>query len=418
MTAIGGSECFILHLPVLALSTIPLLQAPPGNFFYRRNLRRYGLSQSRYNALVAMKFLWFTALLLTMTSAVSAQRPRITPETAVDSGILHQWLHSNDPRLIAWAADFARRTHDAKVVAEMPALLEHWAIPQAIGDGDSQAAQRRAVTAVLDTLIQENVQVPIPAIAVVAELFPAQAAILIGRLSLSESRITLHDWTYGETGTWTGRTLERIASMMLAKDPGPSSVFFNRDLGDVGFVASVVADSEEELQITVATAKTGHERTLSTTCGDSFGRKLTPGWPQVYDYRLEENDPQVSAPVIVDLDGDRIVATRAKENGGWGSCYGVQWPDPSTRHRLIAHWLGVNDNEMPWQPVESFNIVWTNKTEYQRQLGEIIEVQREKLHATAEALRQRGLLTEREAATVAPRLIIAVQCEINPCPLI
>lgn len=135
-----------------------------------------------------MNRLWSMLLLfLTMTSAVRAQQPLITSKTPVDFGILHQWLHSGDPRLIAWAADFARRTHDAKIVAEMPALLEHWAAPQAIGDGDWQAAQRLAVTAVLDTLIQENVQVPIPGIAAVAELFPAQAAILIGRLPLSES---------------------------------------------------------------------------------------------------------------------------------------------------------------------------------------------------------------------------------------
>ncbi len=106
-----------------------------------------------------------------MTGAASAQQPLIALEAAADSSILDQWLHSGDPRLIAWAADFARRTHDTKVVAEMPPLLEHWAIPQA-GDGDSQAALRRAVTAVLDTLIQENVQVPISGIAAAAELFP------------------------------------------------------------------------------------------------------------------------------------------------------------------------------------------------------------------------------------------------------
>ncbi len=266
-----------------------------------------------------MKCLWFMLLLLlTMTSALRAQPPLITSKTPVNSGILHQWLHSGDPRLIAWAADFARGTHDAKVVAEMPALLEHWAIPQVIGDGDSQAAQRRAVTAVLDTLIQENVQVPIPAIAAVAELFPAQAAILIGRLPLSESRVTLGDWTYGETGTWAGRTLARIASMMLAKDPGPSRVVWNRT--DVGFVASVVAASEEELQIRVASTRTQQDEvTARGPCGDFMGRELCSGWPQVYTYDLVENDPQASAPIVVDLDGDRIVSRRFEENRPWGS---------------------------------------------------------------------------------------------------
>ena len=54
----------------------------------------------------------------------------------------------------------------------------------------------------------------------------------------------------------------------------------------------------------------------------------------------------------------------------------------------------------PGGPDQSFTIVWTDKTEYQQQLGEITEAQREKLHAPVGALRQRGLLTESEAAMV------------------
>jgi hypothetical protein len=363
-------------------------------------------------------FLFFVLFLSAMASALHAQEPLITPETRVDYGMLHQWLHSSDPRLIAWAADFARRTHDAKIVDEMPELLEHWTVPQAFGGGDSPAAQRRAVAAVLDTLIQENALVPIPAIEAVAEFFPEQAAILIGRLPLSESRVTLGDWTYGATGTWNGRTLARIASMMLAKDPEPSGRFGRgRNQDEVGFVASVVAASEEELQITVASVKTEREGTGSGTCGDSMGSKLAAGWPQVYAYGLVENDPQARAPIVVDLDGDRIVSVRVAENGGWGSCHGVRWLDPSTRHKLIAHWLGVKEADMAWQPVEGFTIVWSDKAAYQQQLGEITEAQREKLQATVDALRQKGLMTENEAATVAPRLIVSVQCEIKPCPL-
>jgi hypothetical protein len=364
-----------------------------------------------------VKHLWCALVLIIVIARIlPAQEPLITPETPADTVRLDQWLHSGDPRLIAWGADFARKTHDTKIVAEMPVLLEHWTIPQAYGGDESQAAQRRAVVAVLDTLIQENAQVPVSAIAAVAEFFPNEAAILIGRLPLSESRATLEDWTYGAAGTWSGRTLARIASMMLAKDPGRSRSIWNQEL--MGFVASVVAAAEEEMQVTVASAKTINEGTGTSTCGDSMGSKLSPGWPQVYAYGLVENDPQTTAPIVVDLDGDRIVSVRVKENGGWGSCNGVQWLDPSTRHRLIAHWLGVKEKDMSWQPIESSTIVWTDKAAYQRQLGEMIEAQREKLHATVEALRQRDLLTEGEAAMVSPRLIISVRCEIEPCPLI
>jgi hypothetical protein len=369
--------------------------------------------------MVAMNHVWLTlTLILTMASPARTQQAPITSKTPVDSETLHQWLHSGDPRLIAWAADFTRRTHDPKMISEMPALLEHWVVPQAIGDSESQAAQLRAVTAVLDTLIQENVQVPVPAIAAVAEHFAPQAAILISRLPLSESRATLEDWTYGETGEWSGRTLARIASMMLAKDPGASRTFFNNDLGNLGFVASVVAASEQDLRITVTSGEIRSEAVATNTCGDFLSRKLSPQWPQVYTYDLEENDPQTTMPVVVDLDGDVIVSRRFEENMPWGSCYGVHWLDSSTRHRLIAYWLGVADKKMSWQPVERFTIIWKNKAEYQMQLGEITEAQREKLHATVEALRQRGLFTEREAATVAPKLIVTVQCQIAPCPLL
>jgi hypothetical protein len=364
------------------------------------------------------KLLWSTPLLLllALASALLAQEPLITPETRVDYGILHHWLNGTDPRLIAWAADFARRRHDTKVIAEMPALLEHWSIPHAYDGGESQASQRRAVAAVLDTLIQAKAQVPIPAITAVAEFFPAQATILIARLPLSESRATLDDWTLELTGGGSGGTLARVASMMLAKDPGRSRSFWNQE--QMGFVASVIAASEMDLRITVSSDHSVRGLGGTGGCGDFIGRALAPGWPQVYIYDLVENDPQAPAPIVVDLDGDRIASRRFEENRPWGSCNGVERLDPSTRHRLIAHWLGVQEKDVSWQPVEGFTIMWTEKAAYQRRLGEITEAQREKLHATVEALRQRGLLTDGEAATVSPRLIVTVQCEIDPCPLI
>ncbi|WP_162539193.1 hypothetical protein [Granulicella sp. WH15] len=352
------------------------------------------------------------------TCSVAAQESLITAETPVDDGVLHQWLHSGDPRLIAWAADFARRTHDAKIVSEMPALLEHWVDPKALSGDESEAAQRRAIEAVLDTLIQENTQVPASAITAIAASFPAQAAILIGRLPVSESLATLRGWTYGTTGGWFGFTLARIAAMMLAKNPGLSRDFFwVRDRGDVGFVASVVAASEEEVHITVSSSNEQPRIGTGNACGDSWPHPLTPGWPQVYAYDLLENDPGATAPIVVDLERDRIVSRRFEENRPPGSCFGVRGLDPSTRHQLIAYWLGIPEKEMAWRPVEERTILWTNKAAYQHQLGEITEAEREKLHATVEALRQRGLLTEFEAERIAPRLVVSVQCEIKPCPL-
>jgi hypothetical protein len=162
--------------------------------------------------MMSMKSSWSALpLVVAMAGTVFAQQPVITPETPVNSTILQQWLHSGDPRLVAWAADFARRTHDSEVVQQMPALLEHWTTPPLAGADESEAAQQRAIIAVLDTLIQENAHVPISGVQAVAEFFPAQAAILISRLPMSESRPTLNGWFAGVAGGWSSPLLARIA---------------------------------------------------------------------------------------------------------------------------------------------------------------------------------------------------------------
>lgn len=354
--------------------------------------------------------------LAALPGTLTGQEPLITPDTPVDSASLHQWLASGDPRLVAWAADFAQRRHDAKILAELPEWLVHSSLPLAYGRESGPAAQGDAIGAVLDALIQENVSVPVRAVEVVAPFFPAQAAILIGRLLLTESRSTLQDWTYGATGTWGGRTLARIATMMLAKDPGPSQGMW--DGQPMGFAASVVAASEEELRITVRRSEyRGLGTGIGPWCGTYLPSKAPPGWPPIYTYVLVENDSDSSLPILVDLDGDRIAFWRFEEHRGWGSCNGVEWLDSATRHRLIAYWLGVKDKEVTWQPVEPFTIVWAGKAAYERQLGKLIEAERAKLRETVRSLRERGLMTEGEAAAYAPRLVVTVECDIKPCPL-
>lgn len=339
-----------------------------------------------------MKYSWFTLLLLlTMTGTASAQQLVITSETPVNSNLLQQWFHSGDPRLIAWAADFARRTHDTQTIAEMSAWLERSPIPPPTYKLDEpQPAQRQAVIAVLDTLIQENVRVPIPAIEAVAPYFPAQAIILIGRVPLAESRATLNNWTHEQEGNWSGRILARVASMMLAQDP------VSMKPEEFSFASRIVAASEEDLQISIRASDSGQNGGVAGgVCGDSLPREVSPDWPQIYGYVLLENDPQVmNAPVVVDLYGDRIVYWRVDKNAGWGTCNAVQWLNPVTRHRLIAYWLGVREQDMQWQPVKHVHITWRCKANYEQLLGALVEAEREKLQATVNTLYQRGILTE------------------------
>jgi hypothetical protein len=84
---------------------------------------------------------------------------------------------------------------------------------------------------------------------------------------------------------------------------------------------------------------------------------------------------------------------------------------------LIAYLLGVHPKDMPWKPMESFSIQWTDKAAYQRQLGEIIGTQSEKIQTTVDALHARNLLLERWGDQLRPRIVVKIQCNINPCPL-
>jgi len=360
-----------------------------------------------------MKPFW-TALLVFVASAVlAAQEPVITPDTSVDSATLHQWLHSKNPRLIAWAATFARRNHDATIVAEMPKWLENWPMPSRYDDATWPAGQNRALTArpvlaVLDTLIQENAHVPIPAINAIATSFPTQAAILISRLPLSESRNMLDLWML-----WGDPISIRLSAMLFAKDPSQSAVHWGRD-GEFGFVAGILADAEAEVRITVAADSALRPLTGGATCGDWGGSKVAPGWPEVFAYALVENDPHANGPLVVDVGGDRMATRRYPENSGGGICSYPESLNARTRHRLIAYWLGIKPQEMAWQPVEPFTIRWMGNAAYQQQLGKILESERQKLSATVDSLREKGVLTGPGAP---PKLVVTIQCEITPCPL-
>jgi len=353
-----------------------------------------------------MKLLCPTLLLLALSASLPAQLPPITPDTPAGTEMLHQWLHSGDPRLIAWAADFARRTHDTKLIGDMPSFLERSPMPPNYSGDGSQILLRRALLGVLDTLIQEKAVVPISSIQAIEDAFPTHALILIARLPIAESRPTLTRWTYESTGSSSAATVARVASMLLAKDdPEPN------------FVAQVVAASEEELHVHIVATGGGVEGgSMGGGCGDG-GHNRYPGWPTVHNYHLAENDPDASASLVIDLDHDRITAQRFDENNGPPSCSSVPPLNPVTRHRLIAHWLGLQDADMSWHALENESIIWTNNADYERKLGTLIESHRQQLRATVETLHQRSLLTNDLAATTAPRLIVTIQCSIKPCPL-
>ena len=342
-----------------------------------------------------------------------AQTPVITADTPVNTAMLQGWLRSGDPRLVAWAATFAMRTHDLAAVDQMPAVLDTWMLPSITARGEDNAAHRRAAMAMLDALIQSDVKVPAETIDTIAETLPDQALILLTHLPLSMSQQLLVRWSGDYRPGRSGHTLARVATMLLAKSLANASV------GAQSLVAHVLTAAEEDLDIRLRNAPgvmLGLGRGIGD-CGGSMGKPPAAGWPEVYAYGLNESLTRDSNSTVVELDGDRVYWVRYKENGGMGVCGGVEPLDPITRHRLLAYWMGVSPNDMQWQPQEMEVIVWSDASAYQRDLGGLVDTERARLRETVQALRQKGWLTGAEAAAVMPGLRVTVTCEMTPCPV-
>ena len=339
---------------------------------------------------------------------MNAQEPQVTPDMNVESATLHDWLHSGDLRLVAWAADFAHRRHDDRVLTEIPRLLEHWSMPPIAGGYEEQAAQRRTVMALLDSLIEEKVQVPIQVINSMAREFPAQSLLLIQQRGPSEgTRSTLLEWAFND-GDGVGDTQSRSAAMILAKS------------ADSYFVHEVLKGLVQHVTIRVVAPGTGYGGGIGS-CGDSGIVPPPPGWPVVFAYGLREENGESSTEdsnslPVVRLGNHRVEAYRYAENRGGGGCISSQ-SDASFRHELVAYWLGIEPSKMQWQAEQSLDVVWVNKSSFQRELGAFLEEDRVRMSETRRGLVKRGLLDEQDIDGTFPQISLRFECHLTPCPL-
>ncbi len=354
--------------------------------------------------MIPMKTAALTLLLFGSLSLVAvSQQPEITPDTPVDTTTLQKWLHSGDPRLIAWAADFARRNHDATIINDIAPLLEYWTMPPTGGGPRFQEYQHRAVAAMLDALIQENAAPSISVVRSLGDEFPAQALILIKRIAAGEAQPTLWNWAFDRNGSIRDRRA-RAAAMLLAKTPDPS------------FVTEVVRLAEQHLTVQILSqTNRGYGGGVSSSCGDSMGQGAHPDWPVVYAYELKEYDADAPRDQIqIAQIGSYAITALRHDADGHGDCF-HDLSEARFRHELIAYWLGMKPHDMPWQPEESAGIVWTTKAAYESELGHIVEQQRFKMMDTVERLHERDLLEPHLGRE--PRLVVSIECHVDPCPL-
>lgn len=344
----------------------------------------------------AIRCLLIAVVVCSSAVAGNAQQDDMTVDTKATPKDIQKWLNSNDPRLIAWGAYFARENADTESVISMLRFVENWTPPDAakIAFGHSQIDAMREV---LDALIQRNEPISPAGLSAIASTFPNQSLILASRLPLTDATPLLLAW-YKKRDSSDYSAIPRIAAMMLAKNPPP------------GFAASVLIESEVNLEVTVeylSGTGFGHGYGSSIDCGDSMGIGLARGWPPLFNYDIEESSRSNNDPAIVEAGSDRITFHRIPLSGS-GSCAYPRPLNAATRHRLLAEMLGVTEKKIAWQVQESSTIFWKSQKQYKSELESLIASEEAKLHGTAKALYARGVLTKEETDSVRPKLSITI----------
>jgi hypothetical protein len=323
-----------------------------------------------------------------------AQHAEITVDSKPGPREIQSWLSSDDPRLVAWGAWFARETSDDGAATLMLLLVDRWTADER-ALADAETPQRDAMQQVLDALIQRQEQVSPAELSPLATIFPVQALILASRLPLAEATPLLLTW-YGQRNEKADRSLARISAMLLSKDPPP------------GFAASVVEESEEQLFVIVLSLPGGMGWGGSSCCGGAIRRPAPSGWPPPFSYRLRENQTKSSDPVVAEAGGDRIIWQRVQENQEDGACPGISSLSSETRRHLILEMLGADGTALSWKTRENTSIVWSNKVDFLRQLKNLAEGEEARFRAVNQALETKRFLTQNEAETVRPRLLITL----------
>jgi hypothetical protein len=140
------------------------------------------------------KLSWFACAALVV--GLSGRAQTATPSSVLASEKnIRQWLHSGEPRFVAWGAHDALISRNPYLVVDLLSLAREWesfssrhSCDWACDDLTAEEKEWRfAMAAVLDALIQMNVTVPADSLHNLAPDFQNAVAILLARLPNDDS---------------------------------------------------------------------------------------------------------------------------------------------------------------------------------------------------------------------------------------
>jgi hypothetical protein len=323
-------------------------------------------------------------------------------QTATGSGVspteknIREWLHSGEPRLVAWGARDALISRNPYLVVDLLYVASEWepfssrrSCDWACGEVTPEEKERRfTMTAVLDALIQMNVTVPADTLYNLAPDFENAVAILLARLPYDDSAalsMELYRFPPGRADV-----LRDVSAALLAQHATPE------------FAEDLLANTTIQATIVVLLPGDGFG---SSSCG-----AYSPGppaevhekWPKIGQYKLSKQNSNGASLVVGGI--DPIYATREESNDYLGNEARGVVLGPEQRRRLIAQILGVTPDEIPWNTFVQTTIEYQSLAQFHVALLDFVEEQEQMYQATAEALEVRDLLEHSEVLRSLPML--------------
>jgi len=347
--------------------------------------------------------------LLFLFSAALLTHAQTVPTHATADDIDH-WLRSGDPRMVAWGATFAASTADKDELPVLASLAENYqptAQPyDSRGNYISRTLEQKqrldSMQCVLDALIQLHASVPYEAIAAVFPDFSAQALILFATMPEPErsqraAEIYATRDPSDKPFDWHQATHQQIVHMaaaILALKPPP------------GFTATLFQESAVTLKISVTDENKGFGTGFGGGCGDSFEIPPARGWPQSYNYVVEQHWKSEGSVKGLLIPGDPAITSRRAITNS--SCSWLRGFTSVERLQLAQQEAGLSGNSFVASSLQSDTVHYEGPADYLSALSDTIDRHRQLFRDLAKTLAARTFLTPAEAASAMPAFIVEI----------
>lgn len=352
--------------------------------------------------------LFALAILSSLSFAAYAQ----TAPTQASNDEIDHWLRSGEPRMVAWGAAFAAKSGDRDELPLLASLAENYqSIPPQEYDArgnyiprtPEQKQRLDSMEVVLDSIIQLHGRVPYEAITSVLPDFPAQALTLFAGMPEPE-RSQRADVLYAtrdkadQPYDWhhlAQQQMIHMAAAILALQPPP------------GFTATLLNETTVVLKVSVTDDEQKREGTFSGgMCGDSFGLKPAPGWPQPYTYVVEQHWSSQGAADGVLVPGEPSITTRrALSNSSCSTLPGFT----SVQKLLLAEQeAGFLPKDLGTGTLQYDTLRYPGQASFVASLSSLVNRRKEPFRKLAATLAGKSFLSSSEAATAMPMFAVEI----------